>query len=60
MRKKHCWNYFAFNQSYLGKGKIVTEVLLPRVAVTLVRPLHVSKDGQSKVEGKDQASDTYK
>jgi len=22
MRQKHCWNYFAFNQSYLVKGKI--------------------------------------
>jgi len=22
MRQKHCWKYFAFNQSYLAKGKI--------------------------------------
>jgi len=30
------------------------------VAVELVRPLHVSKVGQSKEKEKDQASDTYK
>jgi len=29
MRQKHCWNYFAFNQSYLAKGKIAPVVLLP-------------------------------
>jgi len=22
MRQKHCWNYFAFNQSYWAEGKI--------------------------------------
>jgi len=25
---KHCWNYFAFNQSYLAKGEIAPVVLL--------------------------------
>jgi len=30
------------------------------VAVMLARQLHVSKVGQSKEKGKDQASDTYK
>jgi len=29
MRQKHCWNNFAFNQSYLAKGKIVQAILLP-------------------------------
>jgi len=24
----HCWNYFAFNQSCLAKGKIASAVLL--------------------------------
>jgi len=28
MRQKHCWNYFAFNQSYLAEGKIAPAVLL--------------------------------
>jgi len=28
MRQKRCWNYFAFNQSYLAKGKIAPAVLL--------------------------------
>jgi len=28
MRQKHCWNYFAFNQSYLAEGKIAPVVLL--------------------------------
>jgi len=26
--KYNCWNYFAFNQSYLAKGKIAPVVLL--------------------------------
>jgi len=29
MRQKYCWNYFAFNQSCLAKGKIAPVVLLP-------------------------------
>jgi len=29
---KHYWNYFAFNQSYLAKGKIAPVVLLPHEA----------------------------
>jgi len=29
---KHCWNYFAFNQSYLAKGKIAPAGLLPHEA----------------------------
>ena len=29
MRQKHCWNYFAFNQSYLAEGKIAPVVILP-------------------------------
>jgi len=29
MNQKHCWNYFAFNQSYLAKGKIAPVVVLP-------------------------------
>jgi len=29
MRQKLCWSYFAFNQSYLAKGKITPAVLLP-------------------------------
>jgi len=33
---------------------------VPPVAVTLARPLHVSKVGQSKEKGKDQVSDTCK
>jgi len=32
MRQKHCWNYFAFNQSNLAKGKITPAVLLPQEA----------------------------
>ena len=28
MTQKHCWNYFAFNQSYLAEGKIAPAVLL--------------------------------
>jgi len=32
MRQKHYWNYFAFNQSYLAKGKIALAVLLPHEA----------------------------
>ena len=30
--KKLCWDYFAFNQSYLLKGKIAPVVLLPHDA----------------------------
>jgi len=30
MRQKHYWNCFAFNQSYLNKGKITSAVLLLR------------------------------
>jgi len=29
MRQKHCWNYFAFNQSYLTESKIAPVILLP-------------------------------
>jgi len=29
MRQKYFWSYFAFNQSYLAKGKIAPVVLLP-------------------------------
>ena len=29
MRQQHYWNYFAFNQSYLAKGKTAPVVLLP-------------------------------
>jgi len=29
MRQNHCWKCFAFNQSYLAKGKIALVVLLP-------------------------------
>jgi len=29
MRQNHSWNYFAFNQWYLAKGKIARAVLLP-------------------------------
>jgi len=32
MRQKHLWKYFAFNQLYLAKGKIVLVVLLPQEA----------------------------
>jgi len=32
MRQNHCWNYFAFNQSYLAKGKIAPAVPLPHEA----------------------------
>ena len=32
MRQKHCCNYFAFNQSYLVKGKIAPLVLWPHEA----------------------------
>jgi len=32
IRQKHCWNYFAFNQSYLAKGNIAPVVLLPHEA----------------------------
>jgi len=32
MRQKHGWNYFAFNQSSLAKGKIAPVVLLPHAA----------------------------
>jgi len=32
MRQKHCWNYFAINQSYLAKGKIAPVVILPHDA----------------------------
>jgi len=32
MTQKHCWNYFAFNQSYLAEGKIAPVVLLPHEA----------------------------
>jgi len=28
MRKKHCWKYFDFNQSYLGRGKIAPDVIV--------------------------------
>jgi len=28
MKQEHCWNYFAFNQSYLAEGKIAPVVLL--------------------------------
>jgi len=28
MTQRHSWNYFAFNQSYLAKGKIAAVVLL--------------------------------
>jgi len=31
-RIKHCWNYFAFNQLQLAKGKIAPAVLLPHGA----------------------------
>jgi len=30
MKQKHCWKYFAFNQSYLAEGKIAPVVLLPQ------------------------------
>ena len=40
MRQKHCWNYFAFNQSYLAKGKIATAVLLPHEAKQKYMILH--------------------
>jgi len=29
MNQKHYWNYFAFNQSRLTKGKMAPVVLLP-------------------------------
>jgi len=32
MRQKHCWNYFAFIQSYLAKGKIAPAVIWPHEA----------------------------
>jgi len=32
MMQKLCWNYFAFNQSYLVEGKIAPVVLLPHEA----------------------------
>jgi len=32
MRQKHCWKYFAFNQSYLAEGKIAPIVFLPHEA----------------------------
>jgi len=32
MRQNHCWKCFAFNQSYLAKGKIALVVLLPHEA----------------------------
>ena len=32
MRQKHCWNHFAFNQSYLAEGKIAPVILLPHQA----------------------------
>jgi len=32
MRQKHYWDYFAFNQLHLAKGKIAPVVLLPHEA----------------------------
>jgi len=32
MTQKHCWNYFAFNKSYMAEGKILPAVLLPHEA----------------------------
>jgi len=40
MRQKHCWNYFAFNQSYLDKGKIAPVVLLPHEVKDKYQILH--------------------
>jgi len=31
-KEKYCRNYFAFNQSYLAKGRIARAVLLPHEA----------------------------
>ena len=30
--QNHCWNYFAFNQLYLAKGKIAPFLVLPHEA----------------------------
>jgi len=38
MRQKHCWNYFAFNQSYLAEGKIVPEILLAHDTKNIQKP----------------------
>jgi len=40
MIQKHCWNYFALNQSYLAKGKIGPVVALPHEAKRIYRILH--------------------
>jgi len=40
MMQKHCWNYFAFNQSYLAKGKIAPVVALPHEAKYKYMILH--------------------
>jgi len=40
MIQKHCWNYFAFNQSYLAKGKITPVVALPYEAKHIYMILH--------------------
>jgi len=40
MRQKHCWNYFAFNQSYLANGKMAPVVLLPHEAKYKYMILH--------------------
>jgi len=31
-KAKNCWNYFAFNELHLAKGKIAPAVLLPHKA----------------------------
>ena len=38
--QKHCWNYFAFNQSYLAKSKIAPVVVLPHEAKYKYMILH--------------------
>jgi len=46
MRQKHSYKYFAFNQSYLVKGKIAPAVLLPlkvKIAPVVLLPLMQNK-----------------
>jgi len=40
MIQKHCWNYFAFNQSYFAEGKIAPVVVLPHEAKYIHMILH--------------------
>jgi len=40
MIQQHCWNNFAFNQSYVAEGKIALVIVLPHEAKYIHMILH--------------------